>query len=842
MTAYREEQKECVITRQGQANIYKQGNGFKYAIIGYALIKDSNKWLWERSMTSVGDVTAEDLIGKKINPATGKYYTRSEAEAAAAYDDEFDFNWMRDLTWNDIKNNCNVIFRDVTYSYDNNLHRANPDQYAKAIAKPEDHLFPVNFSYNYDEPTLDDTDGDGEVDDQVNNYENTYISYDVILDKKLVNVIDVTGDQTFDGIIYLARPFMNEPQDDGLDILDPQVPILFAIQYFAVDKLMILRDQNERLVMNVEMHVGYARDEEGEDGIVEIRDRMPEGYNDYGLCQGIHLANDASSNTIVKDAEGYETTNNLFVCTLPPDNTLGYDSFAKLNIMSTSTKTVGESTPQLMFSLVSDNTNKTWNGQRLAFNYASGNAGSLFRIHEINGTAKNRLNFELLGVNNMYRDVNGAWGNSFIYSQNNEVPQSAYNNFYLNSDGNVMYSHKTNNMTFIDSHFNTVQSGHQAGDGRYPGVNNITFFGTSNAIVTPFYSEKTYQYWKGAKGRKGEKGRWVKCKKWDGGYLSNHLLLDSDYTILNGHNNDDFHGTYIASPSGKHIFTEYTQHDLEIGNMLGYTNNNSGNIISIGRGLNTIGAKTDRVIMGHFNYSDPYDDDPNNVLVVGDGFMSDEYFSSISGLYNEANNNDKFYAAFSGRGDMVNWYRHNLLTVNRNGWIGISNYSKPENSARYGFSGITAFNDGATYEIPFSAVYAKLNVYDSMKEFQDIIDSYTSKVRAIVNTMPTNKSIVITGATNLEQYFGKDIKNINSNSIINVTYQTTATRTDAGFKTQVQAPYMFVGTELDPITNEQKTKLIKKYDVSPISAYNSIQYLYLRDTTNNLTGFFKINN
>lgn len=65
MTAYREEQKECVITRQGQANIYKQGNGFKYAIIGYALIKDSNKWLWERSMTSVGDVTAEDLIGKK---------------------------------------------------------------------------------------------------------------------------------------------------------------------------------------------------------------------------------------------------------------------------------------------------------------------------------------------------------------------------------------------------------------------------------------------------------------------------------------------------------------------------------------------------------------------------------------------------------------------------------------------------------------------------------------------------------------------------------------------------------------------------------------------------------
>lgn len=859
MTAYRENQKECVITKQGQANIFKQGNGFKWAIIGYALIKDTSKWLWDKCMISVGDVTAEDLMGvdpntgdKYINPATGKEFTYPEAVEFAANDDEFDFNPLRELTLDDIKEHCNIIFRDVTYSYDENLHRPNPQQYARALAKPEDHLFPVNFSYNYDEPDLVDADDDGEVDDYQNDYENTYISYDVVLDKKLVNVIDVTGDQTFDGIIYLARPYMNEPQDDGLDIIDPQVPILFAVQYFAVDKLMILEDQNERLVMNVEMHVGYARDNQGEDGIVSIKEKMPTkvewydpvkrekkeipcDYNGQGLVQGIHLANDASSNTIVKDAEGYETTNNLFISTLPSESVSQYDTFAKLNIMSRATSAANLSTPQLMFSLVNDNANRTWNGQRLAFNYASGDAGALFRIHEIKGIAKNRINFELLGVNNLYRGVKGAWGNSFIFSQNNEIPESACNNFYMNSDGNVMFSHLTNNMSFIDSHYNVVQSGHETFDGKWPGVNNMTFFGTSNAVITPFWSTRYYKGIKGNKGRKGTKGKKVDIPYTVGGYLSNHLLLDSDYSFLNGHNNSDFHATYIASPSAKHVFTEYSQHDLELGNMLGYTNDNNGNLIAIGRGLNYTHGEGDKIILGHFNENDT---DPNNVMIVGDGFLSEEYLADISGMFSAANNNNRFYDAFTGRGDMVKWYRHNLLTVNRNGWIGISDYTHPENSARYGFSGITGYIDGATYDIPFSSVYAKLNVYDSMKEFQDIVDSYTDKVRAIVNTMPTNKSITITGDTDLEKYFGKDISKINSNSIINVTYQTTAVRGEDGFTTTVRAPYTYVGKDL----SDKKTRLMKSYDYRKISAYNSLQYLYLRDTQNNLTGFFKINN
>lgn len=788
MSAYKDEEKECVITRLGQANIFKQGNGFKYAIMGYALVKDPTKWIYNKC-------TDDDI--------------------------NFDFNALRDLTWQDLKDNCRIVFNGVSYSYDNDLHRPDVTQYEAAKKNPGNYLFPVNLSHNYDENANEE-----EID-------NTYASYDVILDPKLINVSGVTGDQTFDAVIYFARPYMNEEQDDDLDILDPQTPIVFAIEYFATDKLMILKDQEKNLVMNVKLHVSYRSME-----VKSIQKFMPENYNESGMLQGLHIYNDASTNTISTDAESYGTTNKLFISTLPETNAAAYDAFAKLNIMSLATSAVSASTPQLMLSLVNDNYNKTWNGNRLAFNYASGDAGSLFRIHEVKGTAKQRLNFELLGQNNLYRNVKGAWGNSFIYSQDNEIPTSAYNNFFLNSDGNELYPHQVNNMSFIDSDFNIVQSGTPV-SGRYPGVNGITFFGTSDSIITPSFTIKSYKGvkaykgYKGYKGHKGIKGIETTMYYSVGGYLQQHFLLDSDNTYINGHNNRDFHGTYISSPSAKHTFNEYSQHDLELGNMLGFTYQNSGNFIGIGRGLNYIKGQNDKIVLGNFNMNDT---DPSNVLIVGDGFMTQDYLSSISGMLSASNSNDKFFAAFSGRGDMINWYRHNLLTVNRDGWIGISDYSNPSNSARYGVKGITAYNNGATYEIPFAQLYSKLNVYDSMQEFQNQVDDYTVKVRSIVNACPTNKSIVITGATTLDSYFGKEISAIGSNSLINVTYQTTATKTDAGFTTTVRAPYMMIG-EVDGTRT-----LIKKYTSNTISAYNSIQYLYLRDTENNLTGFFKINN
>ena len=814
--AYLESQKECVITRHGQTNIYKQGNGFKFALQGYALFKDVNNWLWNKCITNVND----DVDGDDAD--------------AGDRDDEFDFSCLRELTLDDVKKNLNVIFKGVTYSYDDNLHRPNPVQYDKAWSDVENHLFPLQIAYNYDEATIADTDGDGQEDDYQNDYDNTYVSYDVVINRELIDVIDVTGDQTFDGIIYIARPFKNEPQDDNLDILDPQKPILFAISYFGVDKLMILKDQKDRLVMNVEMHVGYAYDEKGEDAIVDVQDKMPVGYNEKGWVQGIHLANDAVANT-KNGEESYETTNKLFLTTLNDAEIGSYDTFSKLNIMSEGQDSVLDSVPQLMFSLVNRKGNKSWNGQRLAFIYASGNRAPLFRIAEMAGAGKQRINLELLGVNNLYRNIKGIYGNSFIYSQENELPTSAFDNTFINSDGNILYSHAANNISFINSNYNTVQSGTESVFHEFPGTNNITFMETDNSIITPWYSTYYTSGYKGDKGIKGHKGRITWTPYTVGGHLSQHFLMDSDYSFINGHNNSDFHGTYISTPSAKHVFSEYSQHDLEIGNMYGYTNNNSGNLIAIGRGLTYVKGQGDKILLGHFNMNDT---DPDNVLVVGDGFVSEDYLKKISHLLSGSNDNNRFYNAIGckgvkgERGDMVNYYRHNLFTVNRQGYVGISDYTNPENSARYGFSGITAYCKGAKYEIPFSSVYAKLNVYDSMKEFQDIIDKYTDQVQAINNTMPTNISKVISSATSLENLFGKEISAVKSNSIINITYQTTASKSDPGFATTVTSYRMYMG----------EGGLVKTFDVRRVSAYNSLQYLYLRDTANNLTGFFSINN
>lgn len=790
MSSYKVHQRECVITRQGRANIYKQGNGFKYAITGYALFKDPNGWLYKKCQKSVSNNETE---------------TDNE---------QFDFTCLREFTLDDVKKNLNVIFKNVTYTYNENMHIPNQAQYDKAWANVEQYIFPIQHAYKYIS---------NDAEENTNN--NTYISYDVIINSKSIDVTDVSSDQTFDGIVFIAKPYKTEPQDDGLDILDPQKPVLFAIQYFPVDKIMILKDQKERLVMNIELHISYACNENGEDIIVNVSDIMPDDYNTKGRVQGLHLANDSLTNTVTTDAETYETTNKLFMANTPDGSDDPYDTFAKLNIMSQAKSNVSESVPQLMFSLANTKGNNSWNGQRLAFNYASGGQAALFRIYEMAAAGKQRINFEMLGANNLYKNVKGVYGNSFIYSHENEIPQSAFNNTYINADNNIIFPHKANELSFINSNYNVVNSGSETLFHQFPGANNITFMETDNTVISPYYSTYYTSSYAGSKGIKGNKEQITWTPHTVGGHLSHHFLLDSDYTFINGHNNSDFHGTYISSPSAKHVVSEHAHHDLEIGNMYGYTNGNSGNLIAIGRGLTYVKGQGDKILLGHFNMNDT---DPNNVLVVGDGFLSDEYLQNISGMLEGSHQNDRFFAAFDGQGDMVNWYRHNLMTVNRKGWIGISDYAKPSNSARYGYSGITAYCDGAKYEIPFSAVYAKLNVYDAVKEFQTTINEYTNKVDAINNTMPTNRSIAISASTDLKEYFGDNISGISNNSIVNVTYVTTAASTAKAFTAQVSATCIHGQT---PHTS-----------VNTVSAYNSLQYLYLKDAVNNITGFLKINN
>lgn len=766
MANYSSDVTSWIITNQGKANIFKQGSGAKLALQGFLLFKDVNGWL----------------------------------ESKCTVNNDYDFSFLKTVSFDTFKDNLNVIFKNIQYDFDSgSFTPTNQTSYNNAFNDIENNLF--NFSTGY---ASDDT--------------SSTVSYKAELDSKQINVTGMNSDGDFDGIILVAKAYKNEQQDSKLEIIEDQKPVLFAVSFFCGSKIGILLKQNEKLSFEVNLSIKLI----GDDQVIEISSAVPNEYNENGWVQSLHLVNDASLNSELEE-ETYSTTNNLYLSNISSAASESYDSFSKLNIMSIATKNVSDSTPQLMFSLA-DKENKSWNGARLAFNYASGAKAPLFRIYDINNNG-NRLNLELLGENNFYDVSDTVYGNSFIYSRENELPKSAFDNTFLNSNENVLQSNAMNNISFINSNSNMIHSGVSSVLGEYPGTNNVTFLETDNAVITPSYTTIYTSAYVNNKGIKGEKGSISRTPHTYGGHLSQHFLLDSDYTFLYGHNEPSFHGTYISSPSAKHGFNQYSRQDLEIGNVYGYTRENSGNFIGIGRGLIYVKGQDDKIVLGNFNLNDT---DPNNVLIVGDGFISPNYVSEIS--TNFSGNRESFYSSFSGQGDLSsgNYYRHNLMTVNRKGWIGISNYTKPENSARYGFSGISAFVNGAFYNIPFSSVYARLNPNDTLSEYQSVIDSYTNKVQTIVNASTSDtKNIVMTTFTSLDinEYYKDDMTAFANNSIVNVTYQPT--NNSLASAAEITYSATFQGNVKSAFSNE-----IKQYDAA--------QYIYVKDTNNQITGFFKI--
>lgn len=526
-----------------------------------------------------------------------------------------------------------------------------------------------------------------------------------------------------------------------------------------------------------------------------------------------------------------------------------YETFAKLNIMSPMASAYSASQPQLMFSLVNNNANKAWKGQRVAFNYTNGglNAAPLFRIHEKSRTEGSNLNFDLLGNNNIYQGIKGAYSDSFIYSQDNEITQHVRDCSFINSDWNYVdrYGRK---IEFWNSNYNTVHCG-QVDGSKTTEAHDIQFYGTDNSYIFPFYEKyPIYGAIKGQKGTKGNKSKWTaslaqKAQKgtvslsgvigtrYVGGTLNNLFLMNSDESFFNGFTDASFQGTYLSSPRSKHELTHDATYEVNIGNDLGWSRYNAGGLIAIGRGLTYIKGQGDKIILGNFNENDT---DENNVLIVGDGWIDDDYLTSIEPQLKTASGDVRFWNKFSGRGDKVNYYRHNLMKVNRKGWVGIYDYGDPDNHfAMYGVKGITAHFDNNIYRIPFDKLYAKLNVYDTISEYQDTIDRYTDEVNTFIRSVPQNKTLLISGDVNnlsAAAAASFNVSKLEGGSIINVTLQNST---------------MAANAEVSVSSNIQwgrSGNVQTRYDVAKLHPYNSVQYLFIRDTENHVTGFSRINN
>lgn len=415
------------------------------------------------------------------------------------------------------------------------------------------------------------------------------------------------------------------------------------------------------------------------------------------------------------------------------------DSIAKLNIMTEATNNPTSGVPQIMLSQTTTGAVKTWNGDRLTINYASGNKAGYFGISEVTNTYRNRINFEILGANNIFHtSVGGTYGNSFIYAEGNKLSKQTHNCNFIHSDYNIVNTSAADGINFINSTYNTLYYG--AVDEIYASAKQISLYNSNYNTFQPVPKTWTYTHQNGNKEVKGKKG----C------YLRNQTLIGSNYNYIKGRTiSEDYpenkpNTTFINSCSGLYDFDEQHGSLTVIGNTLGYFNNNRNcNIIGIGEGLLQTDSNSDKILLGFYNQNTT---DPNEILVVGDGRLNREYVKGLTSATKDWTTNINKYrdvmSNISGTGSTAynsNFYRHNIFTVNKDGYITISDYKVPSNSARYGYKGITAYVDGSTYEIPFNKVYNKINGNDSVDIMQETIDSYTKTIENKIESLPITK-------------------------------------------------------------------------------------------------------
>ena len=245
--------------------------------------------------------------------------------------------------------------------------------------------------------------------------------------------------------------------------------------------------------------------------------------------------------------------------------------------------------------------------------------------------------------------------------------------------------------------------------------------------------------------------------------------------------------------------------------------------------------------------------DPNEVLVVGDGRLNREY---VKGLVHgkqdwerDVTNWNKIMTSISSTGSVAansTHYRHNIFTVNKEGYITISDYRVPTNSARYGYKGITAFVDGTTYEIPFDKVYNKINGNDAVDIMQERIDSYTRTIENKVNSIPVNRFETFNDPANIGEniqtsgyilmnkpnanaaiYIIKPTETLDNNEIINVSYQPT----DASRNLPAKIVWEY---RLPVVDNAESPTITGTTNISP---YCTKQFIFIKPSVNDTTSF-----
>ena len=397
-----------------------------------------------------------------------------------------------------------------------------------------------------------------------------------------------------------------------------------------------------------------------------------------------------------------------------------YDSFAKLNIMSEVNEDRSMNIPQIMIDLAQNNEKRTWNGDRLTISYTSGSKeAGLFTISEVTGSQRNKLNCELIGSNNIYQS-NSTFNNSFIFSRNNSISYSANGNTFINSDNNSIQPSAAFNINLYHSNSNTITTSYK--ENSYASAHDISLYNSNTNRFLPYF-----YHIKGT----DTSGREIQILT--GGVIQNKTLINSNNNRFSGYNETNYTDTLINTNNN---FLSNNEDTVMIGGDWNYINEVSGRTICIGRGLINEQNNNDKIILGQFNTNST---DPNEVLIVGDGRYLGDFTSGNEDWATNDNSYLNIISALSSNGSPTDSgiYRHNIFTVNKNGYITISNYENPSNSARFGYNGITAYNNNIEYKINYQELYNKLNIPDAMTTMQETIDSYTKQIEDISDSVPS---------------------------------------------------------------------------------------------------------
>lgn len=567
--------------------------------------------------------------------------------------------------------------------------------------------------------------------------------------------IKTNGDIEFDGFILVNLPH-KKTDGDLEEYTEKSNPTLLGVVFFNDNKPKIKYNQVKEVSYSPELHLILDEDIELTNSDLTYKDDEGETITDdtIGLRTTLGLR---KVNTRNNGVDTLGTDNNILISNTQPDNFTIQDTFAKLGIM---TPVMDGDTSNQIPQLVLGQTNiedgiETWNGNRIEFLYNQNRGINHFYIQQSSQTEADKLNVNMFGIMQPITDPN-SFGNFFLQSDSNLLYDTLINNSFIHSNNNIV-APRTNNVYFTDSIHNKLEV--QENDYK---IQNLSLYNCVENNINVRYWEPDY---KDVFEATIENGLFINVKG----------CKINGYTNTNQNEGSGSRFTLINNVSSVYNFDDTLNNFINIGGKFNIADLPIDNTILIGNGLMTYGGDT--IIMGNYNAPIGMGD----VFVIGDGFCKKSY-SDLNAYENATIGDNIEYT--TNNPNNSDYYRHNIFTVNKKGYIKISDYNNKDNYAYYGYNGISAHyidnsNNTQNIAINFTDLATYLNNTENQAHlFRETLESYTNQLTDIINGVPSTDVVEIAGngdATydSSESKWIYNLPGIDSftNEVVNVVYR-----------------------------------------------------------------------